>query len=56
MTKVLIVDPPSGWRYGFPAPVKEDYRQQLLDHKYPDEDIEFAVKHSRYWEHEDGEA
>ena len=31
---MMIVDPPSGWLYGFPR-------------EYP---IEFAVNHSRYWE------
>lgn len=44
----LIVDPPSGWMYGFPAPLKEDYEQQLRDAGYPEKDIPFALKHSRY--------
>lgn len=47
---VTMVDPPSGWRYGFPAPLKEDYKQQLLDAGYPEKDIELALKYSRYWE------
>ena len=50
MSKVLMVDPPSGWRYGFPDFAKDDYKQQLRDHGYPEKDIEFALKHSRYWE------
>lgn len=25
MTKVLMIDPPSGWQYGFPKPVPFDY-------------------------------
>ena len=51
--KQLIVDPPSGWRYGFPALKQDDYEKQLRDAGYPEEDIPFALKHSRYWEHED---
>jgi len=44
----VIVDPPSGWMYGFPAPLKEDYVQQLRDAGYPEHDIPLALKHSRY--------
>ena len=51
--RVMIVDPPSGWRYGFPAPLESDYKAQLLKHKYPAEDIELALKYSRYWESDD---
>ncbi len=46
---VTIVDPPSGWRYGFPAELQDDYRQQLKEAGYPETQIEFALKHSRYW-------
>lgn len=52
-TKTTYVDPPSGWMYGFPAPLQEDYKQQLIDAGYPMKDIEFAQQHSRYWENED---
>lgn len=44
----LIVDPPSGWMYGFPAPLEEDYEQQLRNAGYPEKDIPMALKHSRY--------
>ncbi len=44
----LIVDPPQGWAYGFPAPLQEDYKQQLLDAGYPEKDIPMAMRHSRY--------
>lgn len=44
----LLVDPPSGWMYGFPAVLKENYEQQLRDAGYPEKDIPFALKHSRY--------
>lgn len=53
-TLVTIVDPPSGWRYGFPASLEEDYEAQLRRAKYPEEDIQFAIEHSRYWEQPDG--
>lgn len=44
----IIVDPPSGWMYGFPAPLEEDYEQQLRNAGYPEKDIPMALKHSRY--------
>jgi len=47
---VLIVDPPSGWRHGFPAPLQADYKQQLITAGYPKKVLGFAIKHSRYWE------
>jgi hypothetical protein len=50
---VLIVDPPSGWKYGFPAPAEDDYGAQLRLHKYPEKDIEFAMRHSRYYNSEE---
>lgn len=53
----LIIDPPSGWMYGFPKPVPrealksiEALKAWLLEQGYPKKDVEFAVKHSRYWE------
>lgn len=45
---MILVDPPSGWMYGFPAPLQEDYEQQLKDAGYPEKDISLALKHSRY--------
>lgn len=44
----LIVDPPKGWMYGFPAPLQDDYEQQLRDAGYPEKDIPLALKRSRY--------
>ena len=43
----LIVDPPSGWMYGFPAPLEDDYENQLRKAGYPERDIPLALKHSR---------
>lgn len=43
-----LVDPPSGWLYGFPAVLQEDYVQQLKDAGYPEKDIDLALRYSRY--------
>jgi hypothetical protein len=50
-----MIDPPGGWRYGFPKPLPDhtpefDLRQWLIDNGYPEADVELALKHSRYWE------
>ena len=45
---MILVDPPSGWKYGFPAPLQDDYEQQLRDAGYPEEAIPLALKYSRY--------
>ena len=44
----LLVDPPSGWMYGFPAPLEDDYEAQLRKAGYPEKMINFAIQHSRY--------
>lgn len=28
MTKRIIIDPPSGWKYGFPKPVPPEYGEE----------------------------
>lgn len=45
-----MVDPPSGWKYGFPKEIKEDqdYETLLLESGYPKDQIESALKYSRY--------
>jgi len=39
MAKVMMCDPPSGWKYGFPKPIPkevgEDIRPWLLSEGYP---------------------
>lgn len=53
----LYIDPPSGWMYGFPKQVSvEEYesgdfnlRQWLIDNDYPEEHVDFALKHCRVW-------
>lgn len=52
---VLIVDPPEGWRYGFPKPRKGVYSEQLRDAGYPEDLIPLALEHSRYWNEEEEE-
>lgn len=58
--KKLIVDPPEGWKYGFPKPIPEDiiktrqsFEAWLIEQGYPIDELGFAVKYSRYWETDD---
>ena len=58
----LIIDPPSGWQYGFPKPIPEDRRYDsltwLVENGYPQHLIDELGEHfyCRYWEQpEDGE-
>jgi Protein of unknwon function (DUF3310) len=47
-----IIDPPSGWRYGFPKVLPDysvDLRSWLIENGYPEVDADFAVQHSRSW-------
>lgn len=50
-----IVDVPSGWRYGFPKELPDGLKliDLLEESDYPEKDIEFALKYSRYWYEED---
>ena len=58
-----IIDPPSGWRYGFPRPLpngrevgpEETLEEWLVSWGYPKEDAEWAAQHCRYWEAENHE-
>jgi len=49
--KGVLVDPPSGWQYGFPARyIKEEHgtiEDFLRLKKYPEKDIKFAVENMR---------
>ena len=54
----LIIDPPSGWKYGFPRELPKDltyeeFKQWLLDCGYPEKHIELALKYSRFWEEDE---
>ena len=55
MTKTMMCDPPSGWKYGFPKPVPEGVNEivpWLLSEGYPQAEIDACGKHFyvRYWE------
>ena len=59
MTKVLMCDPPSGWKYGFPKPVPDEVneiRPWLLSEGYPQSEIDACgerfIVYVRYWEKE----
>ena len=57
MSKVLMCDPPSGWKYGFPKPVPDDVHilEWLVREGYPQEEIGACGDHfyCRYWEVDD---
>jgi hypothetical protein len=61
MNKIWMVDPPSGWKYGFPKKLDEDelkemtFEQWLVKNGYPEEDAEFAAKYSRWWKYSEDE-
>lgn len=47
------VDPPSGWRWGFPklwdSQTDPDIKQWFLNSGLPETELEFALNWSRYW-------
>jgi hypothetical protein len=51
--KTMIIDPPEGWRYGFPklwdSDVDDNLREFLLHNGYPEKDVDFALKYIRMW-------
>lgn len=55
MTKRFI-DPPEGWKYGFPKEMPcdtaVDLSEWLFGEGYPADLIPLAMKYSRYWEEE----
>lgn len=58
-TKTMLVDPPGGWRYGFPKlydPLPdEDFKSWLIRRGYPRETADFAANWSRMWPANDTE-
>lgn len=48
---MMWVDPPSGWRYGFPKIYKHDrsVKQWLIDNGYPENDVDWAAEYIRCW-------
>ena len=56
--KVLMCDPPSGWKYGFPKPIPEGVKnttEWLIEQGYPQEEIDRLGDnfYCRYWEEQD---
>lgn len=55
---VTIIDPPSGWQYGFPKPIpeerKKDVKSWLVEQGYPKPLIDSLGEYfsCRYWEEE----
>lgn len=47
------VDPPSGWRWGFPKlwdpQISPDIAQWFVEQGLPKTELEFALRYSRYW-------
>ena len=60
--KVMMIDPPSGWKYGFPKEVPESFgpegienvRTWLVANGYPQKEIDACGDYffCRYWEQE----
>ena len=56
--KVMMIDPPSGWLYGFPKvlpdPKPESMHEWLVGNGYPQEEIDKMKEYfyCRYWETE----
>ena len=53
--KVMMIDPPSGWKYGFPKPIPKDvenYKEWLVANGYPQSEIDACGDHfyCREWE------
>lgn len=47
--KIVIIDPPEGWKYGFPAPLKGTLENTLAAHNYPRKMWGLAREYSRFW-------
>ena len=53
--KIKMIDPPSGWKYGFPKPIPEDVENTfkwLVENGYPQHEIDSCGDYfcCRYWE------
>ena len=52
----VMIDPPLGWRYGFPAELPDsviDVKTWLVEKGYPEKEVDFAIQHCRFWEEEE---
>lgn len=56
--KVIMIDPPSGWKYGFPKvlpePAPKDFYAWLVSEGYPQSEIDSCGDYffTRQWEEE----
>ena len=57
-----VIDPPSGWKYGFPKAVPDEILEDhtalaewLIEEGYPIEDLDQAMKYSRILTFPDGD-
>jgi hypothetical protein len=53
-----MIDPPSGWRYGFPKAIPQDVtdtQKWLIENGYPQQEIDACGDYFfvRYWEQEE---
>lgn len=59
MAKVTYIDPPAGWKYGFPKVIPEEQlarsTEWLVEQGYPLKEIESYGEHFyvRYWRQEE---
>ena len=58
--KVKFIDPPSGWRYGFPKMIPAgtlDHKEWLIENGYPKSEIDALGDYfyCRYWERDTDE-
>ena len=57
MSKRIMIDPPQGWRWGFPREYDQsrdgDIREFLRKAGYPEQDLDFALSYMRSWETEE---
>jgi hypothetical protein len=48
MERIKVIDPPQGWKYGFPKPIPDavvNFRQWLIDNGYPERLIDEYGNH-----------
>lgn len=45
----VMIDPPSGWKYGFPKEWTGNTKRMLKSANYPSVDIDWASQHCRFW-------
>jgi hypothetical protein len=59
MAEVTYIDPPAGWKYGFPKVLPEDQihrtKEWLIEQGYPEAEIDALGEnfYCRYWRQEE---